>query len=114
MGLPLFSSHSSDRPYTSAPTVAGNPNPRRFVIRKLVDQGKYTIVDVNYPDATNFEGNKILVLEGISPEEVRELDVLDPHFVEDGSVIARFAPTEQGWINAIYFVASATVRDAHT
>lgn len=36
-------------------------------------------------------GNKFVIIKGEIPE-----DVLDPHFTNE-QVIARFAPTQQGW-----------------
>jgi len=41
---------------------------------------------------TNFEGVKILVFEG----DFVLRSVIDPHFSEDYSPIARFKPTERG------------------
>ena len=93
MGMSLGSSCSSGPNNPDA--VA--PNPRNF---KIIERRKYehtTVLHVNYPNCTNYEGRKILVFKGIPLIEGE----LDPHFSEyDQSLIARFAPTEDGWIQA--------------
>ena len=48
-------------------------------------------------DATNFEGNKIILIKGTT--SLKGMKALDPHFLKSGSfeVIARFRPTDIGW-----------------
>lgn len=82
------------------------PNPRNFVIERLDDQGDWTLVMARYPDATNYEGRKILVYRHPA-EVVRTSAVLDPHFCDDPKCIspfARFEPTEDGWLAAYVLV----------
>lgn len=77
-----------------------NPDPRNFEVLKTLVNGRYTVVMVKYPNCTNYEGNKILVFEDMTPEQLEKLSFLDPHFCKSKrhpSPIARFEPTERGW-----------------
>jgi len=47
-----------------------NPDPRNFDIRCVVTIGDYIVVRVHYPDCANYEGNKIMVYEGVTLEAV--------------------------------------------
>lgn len=84
-----------------------NPDPKNFKILKFEEIGNYTVLKVNYPNCTNFEGNKIMVYFGYRAHQLYTLNELDPHFSEDKiSPIARFAPTELGWLSAVAFCVS--------
>lgn len=87
-----------------------NPVPENFVIQRLHGIGSYVCALVNYPDATNFEGDKIIVFENTSPTELEEAKAIDPHFAEDGTIIARFKPDEQGWLDALWFAEHRDTR----
>jgi hypothetical protein len=89
-------------------STAPNPNPNVFTVVNVVEIGKFVVCKVNYPDATNFEGDKIMVLQGTSLNAVVETQYLDPHFAEDGKVFARFRPDEEGWEAAIAFSSFMT------
>lgn len=80
-----------------------NPNPKRFEITKHLRRNGFTIVMVNYPDATNYNGDKILVFT--QPiDEIKKWEMLDPHFFpNDKSPVARFEPTDRGWEWAVRF-----------
>ncbi len=83
-----------------------NPNPYKFKIVEWIQIGQYLTVKINYPDCTNYEGNKILVYDGIDIDDLRKYDAIDPHFSVNKkfkSPIARFEPTDQGWIYALKF-----------
>ena len=83
----------------------GNPNPRRFTILRVEEVRNSTIVEVQYPDAKNYEGRKIMVFLGVGLGLPKK-EVLDPHFCDDGSHLspfARFEPTVAGWVAAILF-----------
>jgi len=59
------------------------------------------VAKVKYWNATNYEGVKILVYQGALPAR------LDPHFCDKHkSPIARFEPTERGWMMAAAFASS--------
>lgn len=104
--LTLFSSGSDPQP--------GNPNPRRFTIKRAVVYGDFWVrLWLNYPDCTNYGGDKILVYEGHHIEELRK-GPLDPHFIYEGlSPIARFEPTERGWHTSFYFLEGLTKAIEH-
>jgi hypothetical protein len=74
-----------------------NPNPKNFTLIETKRIGNYWISKVNYPDAKNYEGNKIL-LTTWNPEDRKEID---PHFTAGSGIIARFEPTKAGWQLAI-------------
>jgi hypothetical protein len=110
-----FSKHSSDE---SSSTYAEpirietrsrqsiNPNPTRFKILKSRKIGNFAVMFINYPNCTNYEGNKILVFEGISIKALKERSVIDPHFTDskfEPHLVARFEPTDKGWGYAIKF-----------
>lgn len=85
---------------TSAPIPAGDPNPRNWKIVKAEEYAKHLIIELKYPDCTNYEGNKILLFENVSLVELVNQGMIDPHFFKDSkykSPIARFEPTKRGW-----------------
>ena len=86
--------------------VAPNPNPGKFKIRKFDPANGNVVVLINYEGCTNYEGNKILVYENLTIEELRSQGLIDPHFSENEkyrSPFARFEPTTKGWIKAVLF-----------
>jgi hypothetical protein len=93
----LFSSSEGPNPM---------PNPRRFEILHGLNivhgTTTWAILEVLYPDCTNYEGKKILVYKGITTYRLRDLESLDPHFTKNGiTPFARFEPTEEGWEGAL-------------
>ena len=119
MGLGLFSSCSesrtvSDKPSAPAvlvqpsiflgePKAPADPKPSNFHVRRAEERGRYLIVLVQYPNATNYNGYKLLLYRGVSAETLLQQKLLDPHFDENEcsiSPIARFEPTAQGWAMA--------------
>lgn len=75
---------------------APQPNPYNFKVVSEKVAGDYLLAEVNYPDATNFEGNKILLVQG--RETLKNLSSLDPHFLKHSGVLilARFRPDIHG------------------
>ena len=107
MGMKLF----SDSVWG---TVDANPDPNNYKIKEHFTLGNYLIVKINYPDATSFEGNKVLVFKDCSLYQLKKQKTIDPHFCNNKkyhSPIARFEPTKEGWRNAILFCGVATKRD---
>jgi len=90
---------------TAAATASlPNPNPANYEIVRSKEIGPFVILEIRYPDCTNYEGHKILVFDsGASLEEMKKARWIDPHFCEDKrySPIARFVPTLRGWEMAI-------------
>jgi len=80
--------------YTPTTKTSPNPNKYRFAIRSIVFGERYDLVQVHYPDCTTFNGIKVLVVKKDSiTSKTKEID---PHFFENGNIVARFAPTEEG------------------
>lgn len=77
---------------------------RRF--GKATGLGKFLLLEIQYPDCTNYEGRKILVFEDTALIELTRQGSIDPHFSNNPrfkSPMARFEPTAKGWNNAIKF-----------
>lgn len=115
MGLSLLGSSCSHRPrkvsrcgILHVETALPNPDPQNFIIKKTERIGSFTIVLINYPDCTNYEGNKVLVYHGCNIRDVIASKKLDPHFCDECTIspIARFEPTERGWNWAKDFITS--------
>ena len=99
----IWDKHEHHVNYT---TVAGksltlpNPDPKNWKIVQAQQYGKYLLVKINYPDCTNYEGNKILLYEETAVAHLILQRLVDPHFSNNAifkSPIARFEPTEKGW-----------------
>jgi hypothetical protein len=102
MGCPTGISSDSSATDPWAPRPSGNPNPHRFTLISSERHGDLHLAVVAYPDCTNFEGRKIIVMNS----DPRGTSVLDPHFSEGSPVVARFAPTDAGMRNARAFLAA--------
>ena len=92
-----------------APEPLPQPDPKNFKILDSVQSGKFLIVKVNYPDCTNYEGNKVLVYENTTLAQLKKQKSIDPHFCTNPnyhSPIARFVPNDRGWAGALIFVRS--------
>lgn len=110
MGCIGFSSCSYEerRKYTTPVTEVvslPNPDPKKFTINRThatVSINACLVLAVNYPDCTNYEGDKILLFVGNIPN-LSKITKLDPHFCEGKhpSPFARFEPTNEGWIQAV-------------
>lgn len=97
MGLSPFSSSYTEPNYKYNP---GNPDPSRWKIKRSVCIGHNVLVEVNYPDCTNYEGNKIILYRNCTVDLIKSQQKLDPHFVREKYLVkpfARFEPTEEGW-----------------
>lgn len=75
-----------------------NPDPRNFTILRHYSIAGWTVVEVQYPDCTNYEGRKVLVYQA-RLAAILALTIMDPHFCDDGHLapFARFEPTARGW-----------------
>lgn len=84
-----------------------SPDPSHYTITFIHTVGKYVIVQIHYPDCTNFEGKKILVYKDVDSVKLLGAKHLDPHFCDSEdclSPIARFVPTPEGLRMAVVFV----------
>ncbi len=83
-----------------------NPDPFNYKVEEAQQVGNYLVLKVHYPDCTNFEGRKVMVFEGVTAIDLLKQRSLDPHFFNSDKVIspvARFKPTEAGWVMALRF-----------
>ena len=107
MGISIGVSNSSyDRCETitktkivKVPVPMSNPNPKNFLIIKHEQIGIYLLIEVKYPDSTNYEGHKIMIFECTYESLLKQMSI-DPHFSDNPnfhSPIARFEPTKRGW-----------------
>jgi len=83
----------------SSPYAVTNsaPDPENFKIIEEYLIGDYLVLHVNYPNCTNYEGNKCMVYQtyGQSSEKILEVNQgkLDPHFSSElYSPVMRFNP----------------------
>lgn len=77
----------------------GNPNPSKFKIIRSEQIGNNLLLEINYPDCQNYEGNKILLYENMTIEKLLLQELIDPHFSDNkkyASPLARFEPTDHG------------------
>jgi hypothetical protein len=86
-----------------------NPDPHNYKIVKAHEEAPYLVLKINYPDCTNYEGNKILVFKDVTLVDLINQRIIDPHFFEDpnhkiASPFARFKPTDEGWEIALRLV----------
>jgi len=96
--FPPFSTHTSIN-------FNPNPNPANYFIQRHEQIGQFLVVQIKYPDCTNFEGLKILVFSGIKYKDLCKQALIDPHFSDKNLFnhhpIARFVPTDYGWRMAL-------------
>lgn len=86
-----------------------NPNPKNWSVLRYREWKGYLIVEMKYPDCTNYEGRKVLVYENTRLEDLKAQKLIDPHFSTNKkfkSPIARFEPTIRGWNMAEVLVES--------
>lgn len=88
----------------AAKATAPNPDPFRFNIKRIQEFDHHVVAEVHYPGCTTFEGKKILILAGVTANELRCFTKLDPHFSKTGRILARFRPDQ--WDLACFFVMS--------
>lgn len=79
-----------------------NPRPDNYTIVRHKIIRKHLIIEIKYHDCKNYEGKKVMIFK-CTLEDLINQKLIDPHFCDNGkyySPIARFEPTEEGWINA--------------
>lgn len=84
-----------------------NPNPSNYEIIDYKEFDNFLAIRIRYLDCTNYEGQKILVYQGIKVIDLWNQKTIDPHFSENQeyhSPIARFLPTNEGWQMALKFI----------
>ena len=99
MGVTVFA-RSLGGGYDKSPP---NPDPDRFSIVQAAVIGSALVAEVKYVGCTHFEGHKILVFKNRDLAWLKSQSRLDPHFYEGSPLVARFAPTSEGRLDAIRF-----------
>lgn len=98
---PIPDTGERPEPIINLPSIIlPNPDPRNYEIVASQKIGEFLIVQVFYPDCTNYEGRKTLMFEGVTIDELVNQGSIDPHFAENKdfhSPVARFEPTPKGW-----------------
>lgn len=87
-------------------SYSNNPDPATYSVIDHKEFGNYLVLKVSYDNITDgkFEKIKIMVLKA-KPMDLVKSKALDPHFAKDGMVVARFAPTAEGWSDALAFAS---------
>ena len=80
-------------------TLAKMPRPDYYKILSVLQIGQCLLVELKYPNCTNYEGKKILLFKEMTLKELIDHKEIDPHFFENSkfSPCARFEPTVYGW-----------------
>lgn len=88
----------TDPAYNPPTGIKGDPDPFYFKIIRHKEHLGRTLVEVEYPGCTNYEGRKILLLD-IPWEKVSTMTSLDPHFLDGRELhlLGRFEPSMEGW-----------------
>ena len=93
MGINFFGSSTRCDIGIPAPT---DPDPKNFKIVEIYEGSKYLMATVEYPNCTNFEGTKIILMKDTTKKELEKMNKIDPHFLTSNNIIARFRPTFEG------------------
>lgn len=93
---PFARSSDAYRPYTPILETAPNPNPYRFTILGYEQYGRYLLAEIKYLDCTTFDGRKLIIFKDLTPLFLELETYIDPHFFEDGNIVARFIPNKEG------------------
>ncbi len=107
------------KPYTSTEeSKPDNPNldPTNYKIIKVLESEGFLLIKLNYPDCTNYEGNKILLYANTTLVELVNQKVIDPHFNNDPKLkwpIARFVPTDEGWEYGLDLIDAIQLSNAY-
>lgn len=88
-------------------SYSNNPDPATYSVIDHKEIGGYLVLKITYDNITDgkFEKVKIMVLKA-KPMDLVKSKALDPHFAKDGMVVARFAPTADGWADALAFAST--------
>lgn len=88
-----------------ADAKAINPDVTRWHILKIETVNNHLILEVLYPNCTNFEGRKLMMFaHGVTLDMIVVQRTLDPHFAKAVAPpyfpVARFSPDANGWVMA--------------
>lgn len=94
-----------------------SPDNSRFQVEEIEEVGNFLVMKVLYPNCAKcaYEGNKVMVFEGVTIKDAFRWRKLDPHFRkgalpppinEAPPPIARFPASTQGWADAMAYARS--------
>ena len=97
MGINMFNrGRKSSSCCTTKPSPV-DPIPSLFKIEVLEQYDNCVLGVVNYPNCTTFDGDKVIVWINTTVSEVEGMILIDPHFLLNNKIIARFKPTVEGF-----------------
>lgn len=91
-----------------------SPDNSRFQVEEIEEIGNFLVMKVLFPNCSRcaYEGNKVMVFEGVKIKDAFKWRKLDPHF-RQGALpppineapppIARFPASPQGWNDAMNY-----------
>lgn len=101
------SSSQSYMSYVPPSEDSRNPDPARFRFVKFEEVEGHLVVMLEYPNCTNYEGKKVLLFKDMTLNDLFARKEIDPHFTaKESSMVARFAPTDEGWNLAVLLAES--------
>ena len=86
-----------------------NPDPKNFKILRYQHVNGNLVIEVKYPDCTNYEGRKIMVYKNTTVDILKIQGSIDPHFCNNSrmrSPFLRTEPTAEGWQVALKLAES--------
>lgn len=93
----MFRAFRDDFDYPAGLPLSPNPDPKRFVVQDHIERGGHLLVWVKYEGCTTFKGQKVLLFQDTTLKELQSWTEIDPHFVPDSRLLARFHPSH-GWL----------------
>lgn len=91
-----------------------SPDNSKFQVEEIEEVGNFLVMKVLFPNCAKcaYEGNKVMVFEGVKIKDAFKWRKLDPHFRkgalpppinEAPPPVARFPASAQGWVDAMNF-----------
>lgn len=91
------------------------PDNTNFKIMIAEEVAGNLVLKVRYSSCKHrsFEGDKIMVFQGVTATDALKWETIDPHFTKDKkrSPVARFRPDENGWVHAIEWAKAHICND---
>lgn len=95
-------------------SLTDSPDNSNYEVDRVQAVGNYLVMRVTYPNCAKcaYEGNKVMVFEGVGMVDAIRWRQIDPHFrpldatrprTEAPSPIARFPANDKGWSDALRF-----------
>jgi hypothetical protein len=92
------------------------PDSKNYTVEEVEQVNNCVVMRVVYPNCAkcSYEGNKVMVFEGVTLKDVIKWKEIDPHFRETPagtplvapSPVARFPASPEGWLDALTYAGS--------